>query len=532
MDSYKAPKKIITFQNVEHVERLLKTAPMQASLENDGCSVMKKGGFVILDFGAELNGGIAMTTQRVFHENGFAKCRIVFGESVMEALSTIGWKNATNDHSIRDTVIDVAGRSTFSYGSTGFRFVKIEAVDSDIEIREIRAKTDIRELTYHGSFECNDEYLNEIWRVGAYTVQLNMHEYLWDGAKRDRLVWVGDMHPEVSTIRMVFGDDACVRNSLNFVKEMTKEGEWMNKTATYSMWWMIIQYDLYMHWGKIDILREQKECLENICKKAFVWLETYIPDNGMEGFVDWSTKYDMEGEEAGRKAIFSIALNCAAKLFGYLGEEKIAAECEAHAQKLQQEKQKQIVNKRMSALTVLAGRDTPEVVRALEGDSAEEMSTFMGYYVLRAKAMLGDYTDALTIIRKYWGAMLGLGATTFWEDFDIKWIKDAGRIDEIIPEGKKDVHGDYGKCCYSGFRHSLCHGWASGPTPFLMEQIGGIEILEPGCKKMKIVPKLGDLEWIRVKYPTPYGILKLYAKKEKDKVITEIDAPKEIEIIQ
>jgi hypothetical protein len=31
-----------------------------------------------------------------------------------------------------------------------------------------------------------------------------MQEYLWDGIKRDRLVWIGDMYPEVSTIHAVF----------------------------------------------------------------------------------------------------------------------------------------------------------------------------------------------------------------------------------------------------------------------------------------------------------------------------------------
>ena len=39
--------------------------------------------------------------------------------------------------------------------------------------------------------------------VGAYTVHLNMQEYVWDGIKRDRLVWIGDMHPETSTIQAV-----------------------------------------------------------------------------------------------------------------------------------------------------------------------------------------------------------------------------------------------------------------------------------------------------------------------------------------
>lgn len=33
--------------------------------------------------------------------------------------------------------------------------------------------------------------------------------------------------------------------------------------------------------------------------------------------------------------------------------------------------------------------------------------------------------------------MLDLGATTFWEDFNLDWIPNAAPIDEPVPAGKK-----------------------------------------------------------------------------------------------
>ena len=131
----------------------------------------------------------------------------------------------------------------------------------------------------------------------------------------------------------------------------------------------------------------------------------------------------------------------------------------------------------------------------------------------------GGYTaEAITIMREYWGAMLDLGATTFWEDFDMDWVteKTVG-IDKIVPDGMIDVHGDFGKFCYKGFRHSLCHGWASGPTSFLSQTVTGIEILEPGCRSVSINPDLGGLEYIKTKYPTPYGVIEVEAEKGTDK---------------
>lgn len=51
-----------------------------------------------------------------------------------------------------------------------------------------------RDIPYLGSFTCDDSLLNEIWKTAAWTVHLNMQNYLWDGIKRDRLAWQGDLH--------------------------------------------------------------------------------------------------------------------------------------------------------------------------------------------------------------------------------------------------------------------------------------------------------------------------------------------------
>lgn len=83
------------------------------------------------------------------------------------------------------------------------------------------------------------------------------------------------------------------------------------------------------------------------------------------------------------------------------------------------------------------------------------------------------------------------------------WAKNASQIDEIPEDGKSDVHGDNGAFCYKGFRHSLCHGWASAPTAFLAGEVLGIHILSSGCKKVEIKPNLGTLAGQRLHIPRP-----------------------------
>ena len=140
-------------------------------------------------------------------------------------------------------------------------------------------------------------------------------------------------------------------------------------------------------------------------------------------------------------------------------------------------------------------------------------------------------TAALQVLREYYGGMLDMGATTFWEDFHVEWLENAAPIDAPVPEGKKDLHGDFGDFCYKGFRHSFCHGWSSGPVPFLAERVLGINIAEPGCKKIILKPDLGDLAWAKGDFPTPHGILHVEVTRGADGTAhTVYTAPKGVTV--
>lgn len=156
-------------------------------------------------------------------------------------------------------------------------------------------------------------------------------------------------------------------------------------------------------------------------------------------------------------------------------------------------------------------------------NGAKGFSTFMSYYLLKVAAAR-DMSGALSVLEEYYGAMLSLGATAFWEDFNIEWAENAAPIDKIPESGKSDVHGDNGAFCYKGFRHSLCHGWSSAPTAFLAEEVLGIHISAPGCRKIALNPKLGNLEWAEGTYPTPYGVITVHCKRlENGKVKTGME---------
>ena len=105
---------------------------------------------------------------------------------------------------------------------------------------------------------------------------------------------------------------------------------------------------------------------------------------------------------------------------------------------------------------------------------------------------------------------------TFWEDFDLDWTRNAARLDEFCPEGKDDIHGAFGAYCYPSFRHSLCHGWASGPASFLLQYVLGVTDVSDGGRNCSIEPHLGNLEWAEGSFPTPYGLLTVSVRKAGD----------------
>jgi len=527
---------------VENAAALLEVRDGQSTLETLNPVVLRstkdhKPG-ILLDFGVQLNGGVQIVAFRRPDKKP-VRVRIRFGESASEAMSELGGtQNAANDHGIRDQTTLIPWLGAAEIGNTGFRFVRIDLdePESVLFLKSVRAVFVYRDIEYKGSFRCNDERLNKIWDVGAYTVHLNMQEYLWDGIKRDRLVWVGDMHPETMAIFAAFGAHEVVPKSLDMVRDVTPLPAWMNNISSYSMWWVLLHHAWYYYTADKAYLQQQREYLTQLA----VQLSELVGADNQEKlpagrFLDWPTRGDKQAEHAGLHAMLVMTLEAGAELLDVLNEQQVRQKCLAAAQRLRKHIPDPGKSKQAAALMTLAGLDDPQKLNrdVMAVGGPKKMSTFYGYYVLQARAAAGDFVDTLETIRQYWGAMLDLGATTFWEDFNIEWLnEDVGRIDELVPEGKKDIHGDFGAHCYLGFRHSLCHGWAAGPTAWLSEHVLGIKIVEPGCKVVKIEPNLGDLEWVEGTYPTPHGIIQVRHEKSEDgKVKSTVQSPEAIKII-
>jgi hypothetical protein len=67
----------------------------------------------------------------------------------------------------------------------------------------------------------------------------------------------------------------------------------------------------------------------------------------------------------------------------------------------------------------------------------------------------------------------------------------------------------------------------------LIQNVLGVEVVEPACKVVKITPHLGNLEWAEGSFPTPYGDITISHKKGADgKIKSDIKAPKGVKVIK
>ncbi len=545
-----APTRIVwmsdtTGTNIQNPEILMKPFTGQVSVADNTCTVMRSDprhqAAVLLDFGKELHGAIRISSGMRGSTRPL-RLRVRLGESVSEAMShvspDINPGNATNEHAMRDFEIQVPWLGSIEYGNSGFRFARIDLLDQDVDylLRNISAISVMIDDPEVGSFNCSDERLNRIWEAGAYTVKLNMQDYLWDGIKRDRLVWLGDLHPEVITVNNVFGDHDVVRRTLDFGKADTPLPGWMNGFSSYSMWWLMIHHDYYLHNGDLAYLRDNRDYILGLVKQ----LDECVNADGKEEmtgvrFLDWPTSEKEDVIHEGLQALTCMTMKNCREIGGWLGDKEMIAVCDNCLARLAKYSIQPTGATQSLSLSVLAGTspDAKGDCSRIIANGLDSFSPFYGYYAIEALAQNGELPTALQMVSDYWGSMIDLGATTFWEHLQYSDTKKCGRIDEMVPDGVYDIHADGGAYCYVGLRQSLCHGWAAGPTPWLQRYVLGVRPLEPGCKTVEVKPNLCDLEFAEGTVPTPYGPLTVKARKDaKGKTVCTVKAPKGVKVVK
>ena len=499
----------------------------QAALKRE-----KVAGGELIDFGKETFGYLQLNGL-----SGNGKVNIFYGESREEALDTKFCETldqlAVNENQVTDNALAKTSNLADKYtlgNSKAFRYVYITK-DEGVKYSDVSMLYEYKPVQYRGKFRSSDQELNNIWKVGEYTMHLTTREFFIDGIKRDRWTWSGDAIQSYQMNYYLFFDAQTVRNTIWLLRGKDPVTSHSNTIMDYTFYWFLSIYDYYMYTGDSRFIAQIYPRMQSMMDYVLGRTNANGMVEGLTGdwvFVDWADGYmDKKGELSYEQVLFTKSLETMAmcsKLTGNTADqtkyEKLASDLRAklipafwnetkkalvhnRLNGMQQEQVTRYANMFASFYNYLSPEQQQQIkTSVLLNDSIMKISTpYMRYYELEALCAMGEHKQVMKEMKAYWGGMIREGATSFWEKY--------------VPTDKGTQHlAMYGR----PYGKSLCHAWGASPIYLLGKYYLGIQPVKAGYSEFSIAPNLGGLQWMEGTVPTPHGEIKLYMDTKSIKV--------------
>jgi hypothetical protein len=556
------------------------------ALRADGRSVRLAGAtdragspLLILDFGKEVAGRVTV------HGTGTGKLHACFSESrrylaeapgdndgegaiapgcdtanIWNGFPGVPYTEDTDSHALTLNAPDEQIRGGFRYLTLfldGPGQVDVDSVSADFTAAPLQPRPD----AYPGHFLSSDDLLNKIWYAGAYTVQIDTamagtakswpyasgekdhsdtavpyadpdKEVIFDGGKRDRIVWQGDLSVQAPVTYLTTHDVDAVDNSLSslaaqqlpdgFMPAESQAGQHnrdeLRTYGEYVTWFVSNMYDHWLYTGDRAYLDKWWPALT----RTMSWLES-VRAQDPQGLIAFGAAgscghygYSDCGHETYVNVLYARNLDQMAELAGARGESGAAYAARSAAVKKAINDQlwdESAGAYRMSreipgaypqdanAVAVLTGvAGATRASRSLAYLRAHDWSSLGSLTVGTANASMSPFyaplpsgfeadarlgtgdASGLDLIRKFWGWQLVQDpGSTFWE--------------HVQPDGTPNLKQ------FS----SLAHGWAAAPTTILTTRVLGVRPTAAGFASYAVVPHAGDLKWAEGTVPTPKG---------------------------
>ncbi|MFB9274242.1 family 78 glycoside hydrolase catalytic domain [Cohnella cellulosilytica] len=401
------------------------------------------------------------------------------------------------------------GRQTLqTFVPRGFRYLEVHVAAPSSEARVLRAEGAMRTLYDRpaGSFQCADPLLNEIWSLGARTLQACCEDALIDTPTRERGQWLGDAAVTgMETLSVVYGSLELVRRGLLQASYRRRSEDGLaaglcpgqeSYLTSYALYWIIgcVRYSRLT--GSAELLREGYDTAERT-------LAFFFSHKGPRGtkpsgetwdFLDWGHEVAPGEINVSLNLLLLLALEEMAAWERTLGKAEQARRRLAQAEELRLlvretystaegllaksvPAEGENLPKRRRAgfhatvLGLLTGMfedrtkpaaigfvkrhiqscfpNDPEAPRLSRPDAASDrlITPSFAHFSLQALWEAGEADFVLGQYRSCWGWMLEQGATTLLEVFDTRW--------------------------------SHCHPWSAAPTWQLSRYVLGL-IPDPG----------------------------------------------------
>jgi hypothetical protein len=468
------------------------------------------------------------------------------------------------------TVTDTQPRGGFRYLTLfldGAGSVTLNDVSLDFQA----APQQTDPAAYKGWFLSSSNELNKLWYAGAYTVQMDTwmpdtakswpystgeadqadaqipganpnQEVILDGAKRDRVVWQGDLSVEAPVTYLSTDDVSAVNNSLTslagqqlsdgFVPAESLVGPHNTGEETtygeYVTWFVDNAYQHWLYTGDKNYLATGWDGLN----KAMAWLES-VRAQDPQGLIAFGSVnacghygYSDCGHETYVNALYVRNLQEMAQLATVLGQSSDATTYAARATTVSNAINAQLWDPSVGAYRL--SRETPNAYPQDANATA----------ILTGVASPAQATSALAYLRNNnWSTYGSLTVSPSTPNSAISpsyeplpsGFEAEDRIDDADPlsqlqgesllntmwgyELQQDPGSTYWEAMNTagqpaiGQFTSLAHGWAAAPTIALTTDTLGVTPTSGGYSTFDVVPHPGDLTWAQGAVPTPHGTI-------------------------
>lgn len=498
---------------------------------------------VVLDFGQVVTAYPRIELEGV----AGAALEIGYAERLID-----GHFNNAIEGQFADRVVMKEGHQVYQpFTWKAFRYLKLRLRDTTelVTIRSVKAIVTTYPYEEAGGFHSEDEALNAVFEISRATLRLCSNEFIMDTPWREQAQWLGDVAAvTLGGIYACFGDTALpgkflrqaaanqhptgmisnVSNSVNH--------NWQSAIPDYSLWWIIGLWQHYVFTGETRWIHMFYPEAQRIVNAHLAHVNAFglIENMSYWPFIDWAD-VDRRGECTAMNAIFYGALGAFLKMARLKDDtytedkvNRLRTAMKRHFQPRLFDPERGCfadariddalsdkVSEHANVAAIRWGLSDEEatatiVDRLYESKTVSytEAQPFFTSVVLQALDRVGRFDLALTLIRERWGErMVERGATSTFEEWG--------------------MNGSWRSGSYHGFMRTHSHAWSGHPAEFLIRNLMGLEILEPGCGRIRIAPKSTDFDYKAV-YPTPKGKVQVTYTNGT----FEVEAPEAIALVR
>ena len=401
-------------------------------------------------------------------------------------------------------------------------------VPAGVEVLGVKYRETGYNADMKGSFACDDDFYNELWKRSARTLYITMRDNYMDCPDRERAQWWGDEVNELGEAFYVLdprgwqlatkgiyelmnwqrpdGVIASPVPSLNWCKELPLQ--MLASVGWYGFYTQAFYSDDYSFVPHIyDGLKKYLHEVWQVDGQGMP-----VVRQGDWSWGDWGTDVDMEVLTTcwyylALKAEKEFALHLR-KLYdaNQIGEmmKRISAAFDArywNGKAYRSKLHNGETDDRAQAMAVVSGLAPVGRYKALLKVFKKEYhaSPYMEKYVMEALFMMGEPEFALKRMRDRYAKMMSYPYTTLFEGWGI---------------GAEGFGGG-----------TINHAWSGGPLTILSQKLCGIEPLASGCKQFRVAPQLGSLNKASAVVPTLYGDIRVDIRQQDHKLGIQVVVP-------